>query len=110
MNLHTALVQSCDVYFYTVGNKLGIDKIYEYAKELGLGDYTGIQLMGEKRGLIPSTQWKLKNKKKAWLLGETISASIGQGYNLVTPLQQARFIATVANGGVSLKPFLVKKL
>lgn len=110
MNLHKALVQSCDVYFYTVGNKLGIDKIHEYARELGLGDYTGIQLMGEKRGLIPSTQWKLENKKKAWLLGETISASIGQGYNLVTPLQQARFIATVANGGVNLKPFLVKKI
>jgi len=110
MNLHNALVQSCDVYFYTVGNKLGVDRIYKYAKELGLGDYTGIQLMGEKRGLIPSTQWKLKNKKKAWLLGETISASIGQGYDLVTPLQQARFMATVANGGVSLKPFLVKKI
>lgn len=110
MNLHSALVQSCDVYFYTVGHKLGIDKIYKYAKELGLGDYTGIQLMGEKRGLIPSTQWKLENKKKAWLLGETISASIGQGYDLVTPLQQARFMATVANGGISLKPFLVKKI
>lgn len=110
MNMHSALVQSCDVYFYTVGHRLGIDKIYEYAKELGLGDYTGIKLMGEKRGLIPSTQWKLENRKKAWLLGETISASIGQGYNLVTPLQQARFIATVANGGVNLKPLLVKKI
>lgn len=110
MNLHSALVQSCDVYFYTVGHRLGIDKIYEYAKELGLGDYTGIKLLGEKRGLIPSTQWKLKNRKKAWLLGETISASIGQGYNLVTPLQQARFMATVANGGVNLKPMLVKKI
>ncbi len=110
MDLHSALVQSCDVYFYTVGHRLGIDKIYEYAKNLGLGDYTGIQLMGEKTGLIPSTQWKLENRKKAWLLGETISASIGQGYNLVTPLQQARFMATIANGGVSLKPLLVKKI
>ncbi len=110
MNLHKALVQSCDVYFYTIGNKLGIDKIHEYAKELGLGDHTGIQLLGEKRGLIPSTQWKMENRKQAWLLGETISASIGQGYNLVTPLQQARFMATVANGGVNLKPLLVKKI
>jgi penicillin-binding protein 2 len=110
MNLHSALVQSCDVYFYNVGHKLGIDKIHEYAKMLGLGDHTGIQLMGEKRGLIPSTQWKLQNKKQKWLLGETISASIGQGYNLVTPLQQARFMATVANGGVTLKPMLVKKI
>lgn len=110
MDLHKALVQSCDVYFYTIGHRLGIDKINEYAKELGLGEYTGIQLMGEKRGLIPSTKWKLENRKQAWLLGETISASIGQGFNLVTPLQQARFIATVANGGVSLKPLLVKKI
>lgn len=110
MNLHSALVQSCDVYFYTIGHRLGIDKIHEYAKELGLGDLTGIQLMGEKRGLIPSTQWKLQSRNQAWLLGETISASIGQGYNLVTPLQQARFMATVANGGVSLKPLLVKKI
>ena len=109
MNLHKALVQSCDVYFYTVGNKLGIDKIYEYARELGLGDYTGIQLMGEKRGLIPNTQWKLENKKQAWLLGETISASIGQGFNLVTPLQQARLMATIANRGISFKPFFSKK-
>ena len=110
VNLHKALVQSCDVYFYTVGHRLGIDKLHKYAKLLGLGKYTGIKLMGEKRGLVPSTQWKLSNRKEAWLLGETISASIGQGYNLVTPLQQAKMMATVANGGVSLEPYLVKKI
>lgn len=110
MNLHKALVQSCDVYFYTVGNRLGIDKLYKYAKMLGLGKYTGLKLMGEKRGLIPSAQWKLSSKNEPWLLGETISASIGQGFNLVTPLQQAKMMTTVANGGVSLKPYLVKKI
>jgi penicillin-binding protein 2 len=110
VDLHKALVQSCDVYFYTVGNRLGIDKLYEYAKLLGLGDYTGIKLLGEKRGLIPSTKWKLANRNEPWLLGETISASIGQGYNLVTPLQQAKMMTTVANGGVLLKPYLVKKI
>jgi penicillin-binding protein 2 len=110
VDLHKALVQSCDVYFYTVGNRLGIDKIAEYAKLLGLGDYTGLKLMGEKKGLIPTTQWKLKSRNERWLLGETISASIGQGYNLVTPLQQAKMMTTVANGGVLLKPYLVKKI
>ena len=110
VNLHDALVQSCDVYFYTVGYRLGIDKLAEYAKNLGLGDYTGIQLIGEKRGLIPSMEWKLSSRKEPWLPGETISASIGQGYNLVTPIQQAKMMATVANGGVLLKPYLVKKI
>ncbi|GJL77722.1 MAG: penicillin-binding protein 2 [Nitrospinaceae bacterium] len=110
VDLHKALVQSCDVYFYTVGNRLGIDKLHEYARMLGLGEYTGIQLMGEKRGINPSTKWKLASRNEPWLLGETISASIGQGYNLVTPLQQAKMMATVANGGVALKPYLVKKI
>jgi len=110
VDLHKALVQSCDVYFYTVGNRVGIDKLHDYAKLLGFGEYTGIKLMGEKRGLIPSTQWKLASKHEPWLLGETISASIGQGYDLVTPLQQAKMMVTVANGGVSLKPYLVKKI
>ncbi|MFQ5451413.1 MAG: penicillin-binding protein 2 [Nitrospinaceae bacterium] len=110
MNLHDALVQSCDVYFYTLGHRLGIDTIHQYAKKLGLGNYTGIQLIGEKRGLVPSTQWKLLKKKKPWLPGETISASIGQGYNLVTPIQQANMMVAIANNGMLLKPFLVKKI
>ncbi|MBT3920969.1 MAG: penicillin-binding protein 2, partial [Nitrospina sp.] len=110
VNLHDALVQSCDVYFYTVGHRMGIDTLASYAKKLGFGMPTGLGLSREKSGLVPSTKWKLKNRKEAWLLGETISASIGQGYNLVTPLQQANMMAAVANGGMLLKPYLVKRI
>ncbi|MEK9627644.1 MAG: penicillin-binding protein 2 [Nitrospinota bacterium] len=110
VNLHDALVQSCDVFFYTVGHRLGINTLAHYAKKFGLGLPTGLGLSREKRGLVPSTQWKLKNRNQPWLLGETISASIGQGYNLVTPLQQANMIAAVANGGMLLKPYLVKRI
>jgi penicillin-binding protein 2 len=110
VDLHDALVQSCDVYFYTIGHRLGIDTIAKYAKRFGLGSPTRLGLSREKKGLIPTTQWKLLNKKEPWLLGETISASIGQGYNLVTPIQQAIMMAAVANGGVLLKPFLVKRI
>ena len=110
LNLHDALVQSCDVYFYTVGHRIGIDTLAHYAKKFGLGVPTGIGLNREKSGLVPTTQWKLKNRKERWLLGETISASIGQGYNLVTPLQQANMMAAVSNGGILLKPYLVKRI
>jgi len=110
MNLHDALVQSCDVYFYTLGHRVGVDNLAKYAKKLGLGARTGIQLKGEKPGLIPSTQWKQKAKNEPWFPGETISASIGQGYNLITPLQSASMISTVANGGFLVRPYLVKKI
>lgn len=110
MNIYQALVQSCDVFFYTVGNRLGIDRLARYARELGLGDYTRINLTGEKPGLVPTSQWKESVKGEPWLLGETISAAIGQGYNLITPLQQANMMAAVANGGMLLKPFLVKRI
>ena len=110
VKLHDALVQSCDVFFYTVGHRLGIDTLARYAKKFGFGVPTGLGLSREKSGLVPSTQWKIENRKEPWLLGETISASIGQGYNLVTPLQQANMIASVANGGMLLKPYLVKRI
>ena len=110
MNLHDALVQSCDVYFYTIGHRLGIDTIAKYAQRFGLGSSTRLGLSREKRGLIPTTQWKLLNKKEPWQLGETISASIGQGYNLVTPIQQVIMMAAMANGGTLLKPYLVKRI
>jgi len=110
MNLHDALGQSCDVYFYTLGHKIGVNNLQKYAKKLGLGALTGVELKGEKPGLIPSEQWKKKNRNESWLLGETISASIGQGYNLVTPLQNVRMISTLANGGLLLRPYLVKKI
>jgi len=110
VDLHDALVQSCDVYFYTIGHRLGIDTIAEYAKRFGLGSPTRLGLSREKRGLIPTTQWKLLHKKEPWQLGETISASIGQGFNLVTPIQQAVLMAAVANGGTLLKPYLIKRI
>lgn len=110
VNLHDALVQSCDVFFYTVGHRMGIDTLASYAKKFGFGFPTGLGLSREKNGLVPSTQWKLKNRKQPWLLGETISASIGQGYNLVTPLQLANMMTAVANGGMLLKPYLVKRI
>ena len=110
MNLHDALVQSCDVYFYTIGHQLGIDTIAKYAKRFGLGRSTRLGLSREKKGLVPTTQWKLLNKNEPWQLGETISASIGQGFNLVTPIQQVILMAAVANGGILLKPYLVKRI
>ncbi len=108
VDLHKALVQSCDVYFYNVGNRLGINAIARYAGLFGLGKKTGVGLLGEKRGLIPTSQWKLRARREPWLKGETISASIGQGFNTVTPIQQATMISMVANGGRRVKPVLVK--
>ena len=110
VDLHDALVQSCDVYFYTVGHKLGIDTLGRYAKMLGMGSLTQVNLLGEKPGLVPTKDWKLRARGEEWLAGETISASIGQGFNLVTPIQQARLVATVANGGMVLKPYLVRQI
>jgi penicillin-binding protein 2 len=108
VDLHKAIVESCDVYFYTVGKMLGVDKIAQYAKLFGLGEVAGIDLPGEKSGLVPTKEWKLKRRKSAWQLGETISISIGQGFNLVTPLQLANAFAAFANGGTLWKPYLVK--
>jgi len=110
MNLHDALVQSCDVYFYTLGHRLGINNLAKYATKLGLGEITGIELKGEKPGLVPSKEWKKKFKNEPWYPGETISASIGQGYNLVTPLQSARMISAIASGGLLVRPYLIKKI
>jgi penicillin-binding protein 2 len=110
MNLHDALVQSCDVYFYTLGHRLGIDSLAKYAKKLGLGELTGVELKGEKSGLVPSTQWKKKIKNIPWYPGETISASIGQGYNLVTPLQSVNMISAIASNGFLVRPYIVKRI
>jgi penicillin-binding protein 2 len=108
ISLHRAIVESCDVFFYEVGKRLGIDKIYAYATGLGLGRKTGIDLGNERQGLIPNTKWKLENRKLPWFLGETFNAAIGQGYVGVTPIQQAEMISTVANGGILYRPNLVK--
>ena len=107
MNLHDALVQSCDTYFYTLAMKLGIDTIHKYATMLGLGEKTGIELPGEKPGLIPSQEWKKKQFKYPWQKGETLSAAIGQGFVLCTPLQLAVMMAALANGSYVPQPHLV---
>jgi len=108
VDLHKAIVESCDVYFYTVGKMLGVDKIAQYAKRFGLGEASGIDLPNEKSGLVPTKDWKLKRKKVAWQPGETISTSIGQGFNLTTPLQLANAFGAFANGGTLWRPRLVK--
>jgi penicillin-binding protein 2 len=108
VSLHRALVESCDVYFYEVGKRLGIDKIYEYASRFGLGKTTGIPLGSEKKGLIPNTKWKMEAKKAQWYLGETFVNSIGQGYVSTTPVQMASMMSAVANGGSVYRPSLLK--
>jgi len=108
VNLHRAIRESCDVYFYKLGRKLGIEKIAYYARMCGLGTKTGIELDSEKSGLIPNNEWKLKKYGVAWQPGETISASIGQSFDLVTPLQAARLISVIFNGGKVYQPKIVK--
>ncbi len=110
VNLHRAIVESCDVYFYSIGKKLGVDKIAQYAKKFGFGAVTGIDLPREKAGIIPTSEWKLARFKKPWQMGETISVSIGQGFNSVTPLQLAAAYSALANGGTVYRPRIVKRI
>jgi penicillin-binding protein 2 len=110
VNLHKAIVESCDTYFYQLGAKLGVDRIAKWARAFGLGEKTGIALDDEKGGLIPDTEWKQKRYRQPWFPGETISVAIGQGYVTVTPLQLANMMAAVANGGKLYRPYLVSKV
>lgn len=110
VNLHRAIVESCDVYFYNVGKLVGVDKLAEYARRFGLGQPTGIDLPREKSGLVPTRQWKQQRFKETWQLGETISIAIGQGFNLVTPIQLVNAYASLANGGTIYQPRLVKRI
>ena len=106
VNVHSAIRESCDVYFYTIGTMLGIDKIDFFAKGLGLGARTGIDLPSEAPGLIPSPDWVRRAFKRKWYAGETVSVSIGQGADLVTPLQLAHTVGAVAMGGVLHRPHI----
>lgn len=106
VDLEAALKGSCDIYFYNVGKALGVDRIAHYARMFGLGRPTGIDLDGEKSGLVPDPSWSLAARKHPWYPGETISVSIGQGPLLVTPLQIASMMATVASGGRTVVPHL----
>lgn len=110
VDFYSALVRSCDVYFYQMGLRVGVDRLAHYAKALGLGAPTGIALPNEKRGLIPTAAWKKHVFKEPWQEGETLSIAIGQGYDSVTPMQAAIMIAIVANGGKPLYPYLVESL
>lgn len=113
-NLVDAIVESCDVYFYTVGQRLGIDRIHNYATQFGLGQVTGLDLVEELRGLVPSTEWKRRYFKKPedqkWYPGETPSVAIGQGALIVTPLQMTRAVAAMINGGKLYRPWLIKEV
>lgn len=107
MNLHDAIVQSCDVYFYQLARNLGIEKLSEAMLRFGLGKSTGIDVNGESSGLAPTPEWKQNARGEVWYPGETISAGIGQGYTLVTPLQLAMATATIANQGRRMQPRVV---
>ncbi len=107
--LRKAIAESCDVYFYQVGQKVGVDRLAWYAKACGLGAETGIRLPHEKDGLIPTAAWKKRRVGVRWQGGETLSMAIGQGYDLVTPLQMAVLISAVANGGIRYRPIILNK-
>jgi penicillin-binding protein 2 len=108
VDLRHAIEQSCDVYFYTVANMVGIDKINKWATALGLGVKSGIDLPNEVQGLVPSTEWKREKMHEKWYAGETISVGIGQGQVSVTPVSMAVYMATLANGGTRVTPHLLK--
>jgi penicillin-binding protein 2 len=110
VNLHRAIVESCDVYFYNLGKLVGVDKIAKYARAFGLGQITGIDLPREKSGLIPTSEWKLSRFKEAWQQGETLSIAIGQGFDLVTPIQLVNAYGALANGGTVYRPRIVKSI
>ncbi len=110
VNLKKALRESCDVYFYQVGLKVGVDNLAKYAQSLGLGHKTGLKMAHEKSGLTPTKAWKLRKYKQAWQEGETMSVAIGQGFNLVTPLQICQMTATLANGGTRYRPQLIAEI
>jgi penicillin-binding protein 2 len=108
IDLRHAMEQSCNVYYYTLGNMLGVDKIHKWATLLGLGEKTGIDLPNEIEGLVPSTEWKRQRYNEKWYAGETISVSIGQGQVSITPISLALMMSTVANGGTRWIPHLLK--
>ncbi len=110
VNLKKAIAESCDVYFYQLGQKLGIDRLARYARGFGLGKKTGLSMGDEKEGIVPSRRWKKMTHGEPWYPGETISAAIGQGYNLLTPIQLLNVMASVANGGTIYRPYLVERV
>jgi penicillin-binding protein 2 len=107
VDLYKSIVVSCDTYYYMLANDMGIDAISSFMKQFGFGQLTGIDIKGEKPGVLPSQEWKQKRFKQKWYAGETVSVGIGQGYNSYTPMQLANAVATLANEGVMIRPHLV---
>ncbi|MFA5531002.1 MAG: penicillin-binding protein 2 [Thiohalomonadaceae bacterium] len=107
VNLHDAINQSCDVYFYDLAHTMGIDKLADYLRHFGFGARTGIDIVGEASGLLPTRDWKRKVHRQPWYPGETLITGIGQGFLLATPLQLAAHVATLSSGGVRLRPQVV---
>ncbi len=107
MDMRHALERSCNTYFYTLGNMVGVDRLHEYSEKLGLAGKSGIDLPNEIESIVPSTEWKLKRTGEKWYAGETISVAIGQGQLSVTPMSMAVMMATIANGGTQVVPRLV---
>ena len=107
LRLREGIKQSCDIYFYEVARRLGVDRLAETANKFGLGNKVFDILDEERTGLVPSTKWKLKNIGRGWLLGETLLAGIGQGYFQVTPIQLCLMTAQLANGGYKIKPKII---
>ena len=114
VDMYKSIVQSCDTYYYVLANDMGVDLIHEQMQHFGFGDLTGIDILGESRGLLPSTQWKRtayrRPEQQKWYPGETISLGIGQGYNNFTILQLALATSVLANSGVKMKPHLVREV
>ena len=110
VDMHKSIVVSCDTYYYRLANDMGIDRMHSYLMQFGFGQKTGIDLDGEVAGVLPSREWKALHSKQPWYPGETVIAGIGQGYNLVTPLQLAVATAALANGGTILRPQLVQAI
>ena len=110
VDMRHAIEKSCNTYFYTLGNMLGVDRIHKWATALGLGQINGIDLPNELPGLVPSTEWKRREKKEKWYAGETISVAIGQGQVNVTPMSQAVMMMTLANGGTRYTPHVLKAI
>lgn len=114
VDMYKSIVQSCNTYYYMLATDLGIDAIHDFMKPFGFGQYTGIDLENERRGVLPSPAWKRNNYRRPehqkWYAGETVSIGIGQGYNSFTPLQMAHAMANLANNGVVMRPHLVKTI
>ncbi len=109
LSLTGAIAHSCNVYFYNVGLKIGIEKLLPVARDFGIGEKTGVDLPGEKSGLLPTPEWKRRKTGRPWFPGDTLNTCIGQGYLLMTPIQAASVTATIANGGTRLIPHLVNE-